>query len=155
MTFDATGNYDDLTVQDLFGDNAASVATTTQPENKVKDEKEKEEKDDSLQYLNEVLRRDGLGKRVLDIIDGKQILKQVSELIESVMDADLVNLKEDKLLIESSLNLWSQLAKGESAKGNKPDIDAKFVLKGLIEIKNMNVRESFYNNYREIALECE
>ena len=90
---------------------------------------------------------------MIQLIDGNLILSKMTELVTLLLDSGSDLVREDRLLIDSSLSLWAQLAKGEVAKGNKPNIDKKFVIRGLIEANNVNVRDSFMNNYRDIAKE--
>lgn len=79
----------------------------------------------------------------------------MTKLVDLLLDSGSDLQREDRLLIDSALGLWAQLAKGETAKGKKPEIDKKFVLRGLIEANTLSVRDSFYTNYREIAKESD
>ena len=80
-------------------------------------------------------------------------MKQVTKLLELMLDADIDTLRDDRALFESALNLWTHLAKGQTEKGNPPQIDQRFLIRGLIEVNNLAVRISFFNNFSNIAKE--
>lgn len=94
---------------------------------------------------------DGLGSRVLQLIDARGIQKQMAKLVDLLLDGESDLQREGRALVDSALGLWAQLVKGEAGKADKPEIDKRFVIRGLIEAEAWTVRDSFYSNFKELA----
>lgn len=75
----------------------------------------------------------------------------MTKLVQLLLDCEDDLQREDRQLIDSALGLWAQLVGGESGKPEKLEIDQQFVLRGLIEGKTYGVRESFSQNFKDLA----
>ena len=50
---------------------------------------------------------DGLGSKVLQLIDVREIQKQMTKLVQLLLDSEDDLQREDRQLIDSALGLWA------------------------------------------------
>ena len=93
----------------------------------------------------------GLSSEILNRIDLGSLQEMVKRTVEFILSKEQVDLqKEDRLIVESAMDLWAHLVKG-SGGGATVQIDNEFLLRGLLLSKELKLRDSFEATFREIA----
>ena len=154
---------EEITESSLFGEDAVfedEVGAKDGEEAAAEDQKEaadankpeqKAATEGSLRYLRQVMKVDGLGLRIMKLIDVRSIQKQVTKLVQLLLADEDDLQREDRVIVDSALGLWAQLVKGEEGEEDKLDIDKELVLQGLLKAKTFTIRDSFRTHFEDLV----
>lgn len=103
--------FEEITESTLFGDDAADTRNEEEQKNgeqrEAKKPEEKATSDDSLRYLRQVMKTDGLGAQVLQLVDARGIQQEMTKLVDLLLASEGDFQREDRLLVDSALGLWA------------------------------------------------
>lgn len=102
----------EVTVETLFGDDFAGAGDEEElkkMEEKIKEARAADDAKsaDSLRYLRQVMRIDGISSQVLQLVDARGIQQQMVKLVDLLLDSGTDLQREDRLLVDSALGLWA------------------------------------------------
>ena len=149
---------EEITQSSLFGEDAVGVKdgeeAAAEDQKEAADANKPEQKaatEGSLRYLRQVMKVDGLGLRIMKLIDVRSIQKQVTKLVQLLLADEDDLQREDRVIVDSALGLWAQLVKGEEGDEDKLDIDKELVLQGLLKAKTFTIRDSFRTHFEDLV----
>ena len=102
----------EITQDTLFGDDGAGTANEEEQKNKEQESRETKPAEDtksadSLRYLRQVMKIDGLGGQVLQLVDARGIQQQMIKLVDLLLNSGSDLQRDDRLLVDSALGLWA------------------------------------------------